>query len=106
MGLERVTTNHSHRVKLHYKCLGAESSKDGKFVDYKTMMNIAGVKIAPAYLKMDIEGWEWAVLRSMVAHVEHLLPGQIAVSSLDGLSQWTRSDHADPSPLWRPPARQ
>lgn len=81
MGLERVTTNHSHRVKLHYKCLGAESSKDGKFVDYKTMMNIAGVKIAPAYLKMDIEGWEWAVLRSMVAHAEHLLPGQIAVSS-------------------------
>lgn len=42
----------SSKVTLHYKCLGELSSKDGKFVDYKTMMNLAGVKIAPSFLKV------------------------------------------------------
>lgn len=76
----------SSRVTLHLKCLGESPSKNGRltnradlFVDYHTMLSMAGVVKAPAYMKMDIEGWEWEVLRSMLKTDVHNLPKQIAM---------------------------
>lgn len=71
------------RVRLHEVCLSSESKVIGarRYVTYKDMLAMAGTTDFPAYLKMDIEGWEFDVLRSIVdSHAQHgsALPMQIA----------------------------
>ena len=92
------------RVRLHEVCLSKNSSTigDRQYVTYKEMLAIASVDEFPAYLKMDIEGWEYDVLRSMVESGEKL-PNQIAFelhygnwdTSNEGMSWAKRDKRAD-----------
>ena len=71
----------SHREYLHKLCVGAsESSKDDRnFLPYEDLVSIAtdGLNTQPAYLKMDIEGYEFQVLPAILALPPTLQPVQI-----------------------------
>jgi hypothetical protein len=71
----------SARTTLHRICIGEqESEMDGMphFRSWKTIMNMLHETKAPLYLKMDIEGYEYGVLKSILEN-NVLLPMQIAV---------------------------
>lgn len=68
------------RVRFHPLCLAdADYEIDGrKFVSWTTLNKITGVATQPTFLKMDIEGYEFPVLRSIVDSGVYL-PLQIAL---------------------------
>lgn len=69
------------RVTLYRYCLGEKDETiDGmKFLSYQSMLNITGEIRKPTVLKMDIEGWEWDVLPSIIkSEYNSLLPDQIS----------------------------
>jgi len=87
----------SGRVRLHYHCIGPPPRGEGKgriynwptrrfvdttrelsFVSYAHALWLASIHSAPAFLKMDIEGYEWAVLPQLVAN-HSTAPSQVAV---------------------------
>lgn len=70
----------SDRTRLHHICIGSSDfvgPNNQIFRSWTSMLRIINATQQPAYLKMDIEGFEYQVLRSMV-HQKHLLPIQIA----------------------------
>lgn len=69
-----------HRVRFHPLCVSdADYELDGrKYVSWKTLNQITGVPTQPTFLKMDIEGYEFPVLKSIVDSGV-FLPVQIAV---------------------------
>jgi hypothetical protein len=68
------------RTTLHRICIGAGDARanDKPFMSWKSVMNLVGATAPPLYLKMDIEGYEYQVLRSIVDD-GFLLPAQVAL---------------------------
>ena len=72
------------RVKFHRTCLGGEEEKNKpRFQTYAEMLTSTtstGEHYAPKYFKMDIEGFEFNVFRSMLSddNIRPFLPEQIA----------------------------
>lgn len=64
------------RVRLHKVCLS--NTNNGKYQTWEDLHKLTGVKHPPAYLKMDIEGFEFPVMQSIIDSGE-LLPLQIAM---------------------------
>ena len=51
------------RVEFHKLCVG--SSTEGEFITWLDLVKTFG---KPTVVKMDIEGWEWSVLRQITKH--------------------------------------
>jgi hypothetical protein len=88
----------SGRVQLHPYCVGAtnmtiDDNADATrraakrqrgahgprvFLDWHSMLKSIGLDGPPTFLKMDVEGFEYGVLRSMMKHPS-ILPDQIAL---------------------------
>lgn len=68
-----------HRVTGYDICIGSrdEIVSNRQFLTYGSILNKANLKQAPTFLKMDIEGYEWEVLPSIIENNTHL-PLQIA----------------------------
>ena len=64
------------RVTLHRICIGARTYSDNSsriFMDYHSIMRYLGITTeAPAYMKMDIEGFEFGVLLSAISRARSL----------------------------------
>ena len=58
------------RVTLHKVCVGNEDQVIGnrKFVSWDSLLALAGISTPPSFLKMDIEGFEWEILPTIIAH--------------------------------------
>jgi len=70
------------RTTFYKACLGArdETDSDGmKFLSWNSTLKAAGLHDSPDYLKMDIEGFEYGVLRSILRSDSSTLPNQIAM---------------------------
>jgi hypothetical protein len=69
----------ANRTKLHRICIGSEDSniEARSFMSWKSVMKLIGASVPPLYLKMDIEGYEYQVLRNIVDD-GFLMPMQIA----------------------------
>jgi len=74
------------RTRFHKICLGASNSlRNGhqRFLTLHQMNKVVGRASGPDYFKMDIEGFEWAVLKAMIhssymnAALDKQLPQQI-----------------------------
>lgn len=63
------------RVRWHKKCI-SDKQDDDLYLDWPGVIALLG-GAAPILLKMDIEGWEWPVLKQVAAH--SVKPHQIAV---------------------------
>jgi hypothetical protein len=94
----RPPTDLQDRVQLHPYCVGATNitihdntnatRKSGKrhegaptervFLDWHSLLKSIGLVGPPTFLKMDVEGFEYGVLRSMMNHPS-VLPAQIAL---------------------------
>ena len=68
------------RTTLHRICIGSEDANiSGRpFLSWRSIMGLLNVSRAPVYLKMDIEGYEYEVLRSILRE-RFLPPLQIAM---------------------------
>ena len=71
-------------VRFHPWCLGATThiaeSTGRRFGSYVDLWRLTGEDAPPELVKMDIEGWEWEILPTLLASGQaHLLPLQIAV---------------------------
>jgi hypothetical protein len=69
------------RTTLHPICIGFEDKSDRqglKFMSWKSIMKLIKMSHSPLYLKMDIEGHEYEVLRNILQE-NYLLPMQIAM---------------------------
>jgi hypothetical protein len=69
------------RVRLHKVCLGSSdyTLKDGKqFLSWPSLHKLTGLTHSPTYLKMDIEGYEFPVMLSIINSGQQL-PLQIAM---------------------------
>ena len=53
------------RTRFWESCIGATDSNDKKFLTFPSLNRMIGRKEGPDYLKVDIEGYEWGVLKSM-----------------------------------------
>ncbi|KAI9018341.1 methyltransferase domain-containing protein [Hyaloraphidium curvatum] len=70
------------RVFFYKLCLGAKDMPENskrRFVNWATMLQTAGLDRSPSYVKMDIEGYEFPALRSILDSNRSLLPLQIAM---------------------------
>jgi hypothetical protein len=68
------------RTRLHHVCVGPTDRLDEngrEYKSWKSILTLMNVKTAPLYLKMDIEGHEYQVLRSIIDDGT-MLPMQIA----------------------------
>jgi hypothetical protein len=68
-------------VFSYNKCIGPRDALIGgrQFLSWTSIMTLIGATSAPTVLKMDIEGFEWTVIRSMIASSpSHLLPTSIS----------------------------
>ncbi len=85
-----------HRVRLHPLCLSDRqyTVEDREYVTWHQILEQVGLKTAPTFLKMDIEGYEFPVLKSIIdAGIQ--LPLQISmelhiVRHEFGVPQYTR----------------
>ena len=69
------------RAFFYKLCIGDHNYKDAaglEYVTWTTALKRAGMTGSPDYLKMDIEGFEFQVLRNLI-YDGHLLPDQIAL---------------------------
>lgn len=69
------------RTFFHKICIGDQNFKDSTGREYMTWtsaLQLAGMTKPPDYLKMDIEGFEYPVMRNLIDD-GHLLPNQIAM---------------------------
>lgn len=57
-----------HRVRLHPLCLSDRqyTVEDREYVTWHQILEKVGLKTAPTFLKMDIEGYEFPVLKSII----------------------------------------
>ena len=53
------------RTRFWGTCIGTTDSDDKKFLTFPSLNKMIGRKEGPDYLKVDIEGYEWGVLKSM-----------------------------------------
>lgn len=71
------------RTKFYNVCISSkdETIEGRRYVTWPSVLKLTGVTMAaPKYLKMDIEGYEYGVLRSILHSGEsHLLPEQLAM---------------------------
>lgn len=68
----------SSRTYFYDICIGVKD--DGKFLTWNSMLKRAGLSKSPAYLKIDVEGFEWSIFPPLfLQSSDHLLPHQIAV---------------------------
>lgn len=92
----RVPAELASRVRLHRFCIGPQPAERRSqlydwarrryvrqraqlsFVSYRRALALAGLDAAPAYLKMDIEGYEWSLAAQLVRQPS-LAPAQLAV---------------------------
>jgi hypothetical protein len=68
-------------VTSYDKCIGSHDlTIDGKeFLSWKSILQLIGTNVPPTALKMDIEGFEWVVIRQMLISTPHnLLPMSIS----------------------------
>lgn len=70
------------RATFHKICVGPTDKTDSKgqqFLTWHSALKAAGLTEAPEYLKMDIEGFEYDVMKNLI-HTNHTeLPNQIAM---------------------------
>lgn len=71
----------SDRVTLHKLCMGSvQDTADPQFVTYQGMLDVAHISGRPTFLKMDMEGYEYQSLRTMIhGSSPSLRPAQIAL---------------------------
>lgn len=72
----------SQEVKFYNACLSAENLDLGgrSYITYENLWRMTGMTDAPRLLKMDIEGFEYDVLTSLVSNSSReILPNQISV---------------------------
>ena len=65
----------------HKICIGPRNEivQGKQFLNWYSLLNLTGTNLAPTALKMDIEGFEWTVLREMItSSPHHLLPLSIS----------------------------
>jgi Methyltransferase domain len=72
------------RIHFFNYCIDGHNDEDvdvlgRKFVTYDKLLNIAGIKEAPEYFKIDVEGYEYDTFTEMVNDDHALLPQQIQV---------------------------
>lgn len=61
------------RTRFHPICIGATDSIDEKRQRFATVSNLnkaAGRNEGPDYFKIDVEGYEWTILKQMVKHAD------------------------------------
>ena len=70
----------AHRVRFHHVCVSdSDYQVDGKqFYSWKSINRLTGITTSPTFLKMDVEGYEFPILRAIIDAGEYL-PLQIAV---------------------------
>jgi hypothetical protein len=88
------------RVTFHSICLGEEdhTQADGsRYLSWGTLVRKLGLATPPTMLKMDIEGFEWAVLESIVRSGSPLLPFSVSVE----LHAWTEVKEVPWQGRWR-----
>jgi len=75
-----VPSSISSRVKFYKVCLGDRDTTvySQQFMTWDSLISLSGTNISPTFLKMDIEGFEFGVLRSIIDSGKHL-PLQIAL---------------------------
>lgn len=68
------------RTRLHRVCLGdkEEFINDKQFSTWNSLLQIAEMSSAPTFLKMDIEGFEYPVMRAIIESGKNM-PLQIAM---------------------------
>lgn len=76
-GSWKVPADLANRVTIHKLCVGIRDDARKDFVSWEQVVDIGGGSL-PAILKMDIEGYEFPVMKEMIADGK-LLPEQIAV---------------------------
>lgn len=56
------------RVRFHHVCLGdkTETKNDLNYVTWEGLLELTGITRPPTFLKMDIEGYEFPVMRSII----------------------------------------
>jgi hypothetical protein len=86
----------ANRTRLHRVCIGSEDKLIGNasFMSWRSVMSLIRASGPPLYLKMDIEGYEYQVLRSIIDD-GFLMPTQIAfelhyTTSMKGLPWYGR----------------
>lgn len=69
-----------HRVRFHPVCLSdSDYVLDGRqYLSWTSLNKLTGITTSPTFIKMDIEGYEFPVLRSII-DAGNFLPLQIAV---------------------------
>jgi hypothetical protein len=84
------------RTTLHRVCIGSADKRTGNFtfMSWKSVMRLIRASEPPLYLKMDIEGYEYQVLRSIIDD-GFFMPAQIAfelhyTTSMKGLPWYGR----------------
>jgi hypothetical protein len=93
----RVPSGFEGRIHFHRTCLGARDELRGgrTFRTWESTLREAGLGASPAYVKLDIEGYEWGVISSILRAPTHLQPEQIAVELhyvSEGVSTPARGD--------------
>jgi len=66
----------SSRVFSYKYCIGDEHIGT-QFKSYRQLLALAGIKSAPTYFKIDVEGFEWNVFPAIFSTDSSLLPDQI-----------------------------
>eukprot|EP00985_Skeletonema_marinoi_P002160 scaffold878_cov153-Skeletonema_marinoi.AAC.2 len=67
----------SDNVAFYPFCIGSNDSSKGSYRSYQSLVAETGIKSPPKLLKMDIEGFEFEVLLSMLASNRLMWPEQI-----------------------------
>lgn len=72
------------RVTFHHLCVANETHTDEagrRFVSWRPLLRAAGLAEgqAPAYVKMDVEGFEYSVMRHVLKSGPDALPVQLAI---------------------------
>ncbi len=78
----KVPVGIEDRVHFHHRCMGSreQSRASNHFYDYEAILGYLGMKKPPTFLKMDIEGYEYEVMRSiMELDDQDMYPEQIAM---------------------------
>ena len=69
------------RTRLHRVCVDGANRTEGRsgrvFLDWPSLLRLAGLSAAPSFLKIDVEGAEFELFSSMLA--SGVLPDQIAL---------------------------